>query len=225
MALTEAASKLPSRTKRLRTTSKAIGGAGKPTAEPTPALGRDQHVGDFRASRPGARHARARPPPKAIRVRPSSSAPRSTAWTRAALAMFLLDHLGDAEGCERGVELERAADMGVDGGAAERGIEHDRTAGKTVGIDAASNDIGIGDRGPDTTLPIAGRSGIGARAFSGPTVMRFNLVRHRPATPRQRRSRHISITGMRNRQAAAFHEAVAAIDLEAARVPWACRRR
>ena len=32
----------------------------------------------------------------------------------------LLDDLGDAEGRERGVELERAADMGVDGGAAER---------------------------------------------------------------------------------------------------------
>ena len=36
--LIEAASKAPSRTKRLRTTSKAIGARKKPTAEPTPAL-------------------------------------------------------------------------------------------------------------------------------------------------------------------------------------------
>ncbi len=52
----------------------------------------------------------------------------------------LFDDLGNAEGRQRGVELEQLADMGVQRGGPKLGIERDRAAGEAVGIDAAQHE-------------------------------------------------------------------------------------
>ncbi len=64
-----------------------MGARRKPTAEPTPALGgtMTRAMASFSASRAAWSGAA---PPKAIRLCSAMTLPRSTEWTRAALAMF-----------------------------------------------------------------------------------------------------------------------------------------
>ena len=86
-ALIACGSRSSSRVKRLRTTSKAIGASKKPTADPTPAS-RGMMTRPMPSLRATAIACSGAPPPKAIKVRSVTSSPFSTAWTRAALAMF-----------------------------------------------------------------------------------------------------------------------------------------
>ena len=127
----------------------------------------------------------------------------------------LLDHLADAEGRKRSVEVEWLADMGVDGGLAEGGLQGDGATGEPVGIDAAQHDIGVGDGGAGAAQGVASGSRVRARALGtdGDALHRIDA--------RQRAAAGTDLDHFDYRdahgQAAALHEAVAAVDLEAAR--------
>ena len=212
--LTAAASKLPSRTNRLRTTSKAIGARRKPTAEPTPALAgiSTSAMPSFSASRAACSGA---PPPKAISVRPSSSAPRSTACTRAALAMFssTISEMPKAASVVSSSTLSPTwASMAV---RLRPRVERDRAAGEAVGIDAAQHHVGVRHGRPRAAQPIARRAGVGAGAL-GPDRDALHGVDAGQRAAARADLDHLDHRDA-HRQAGALHEAVAAVDLEAAR--------
>jgi hypothetical protein len=104
-------------------------------------------------------------PPKAIMILSEMFLPFSTAWTRAALAMFSSTTSADAEGGRHRVERQPVADIAQDRLVGGAGVELDRAAGEIVGIELAEHEIGIGDRRPLAAAAIAGRAGLGPGAF------------------------------------------------------------
>ena len=138
-------------------------GRRKPTAEPTPALPESARR-RCRASRPVARHARARhrrrrsgcDPPARRRARP--------AWTPGGVRHVLFDDLGNAEGRQRDVEVERRADMALDGGSAQRRVEAIVPPANLSGSMRPSTTLASVTAG-GAAQPIAGWAGIGTGAF------------------------------------------------------------
>ena len=127
-------------------------------------------------------------PPKAIMVRSCSSLPRSTAWTRAAFAMFSSTISLTPKAASRRFEAERLADRLVDGDARLLGRELDRAAGEVAGIEPAQHDVGVGDGGLGAAAAVARGAGLGAGAL-GADIDAAERIDVRRSSRRRRRSR------------------------------------
>ena len=149
-------------------------------------------------------------------VRSCSSLPRSTAWTRAALAMFSSTISLTPNAASRRFEAERRADRLVDGDARLVGRELDRAAGEVAGIDAAQHDVGIGHGGLGAAAAVARRAGLGAGALRADIDARQRIDRGDRAAAGADLD-HLDHRDAQ-RQAAALEEAVLPRDLEGARM-------
>ena len=114
-------------------------------------------------------------PPNANSGNFSMSLPRSTAWMRAADAMFSLTELVDAPGGAHQVQAERPADARLDRRAPPRAVEPHRAAEEEVRIEVAEHQVGVGHGRLGAALAVAGRPGLGAGA------VRPDLERPRPS--------------------------------------------
>ena len=128
-------------------------------------------------------------PPKAIMVRSCSSLPRSTAWTRAALAMFSSTISLTPNAASRRFEPKRRADRRCRRRRPPcRATSLMRAAGEVAGIDAAQHDVGIGHGGLGAAAAVAGRAGLGAGALRADVDAR-SAIDARRSSRRRRRSR------------------------------------
>ena len=149
-------------------------------------------------------------------VRFCSSLPRSTACTRAALAMFsstisLTPNAASRRFRPSGVPTALST-------AAARLVERelDRAAGEVAGIDAAQHDVGIGHGGLRAAAAVARRAGLGAGAFRPDIDARQRIDRGDRAAAGADLD-HLDHRDAQ-RQAAALQEAVLPRHLEGARM-------
>ena len=163
-------------------------------------------------------------PPNAIMARPDSSLPRSTAWTRAALAMFSSTISLTPSARARRVEIERCADMRCRSPLRRRSASSlHAAAGEAVGADAAEHDIGVGDGRLGAAAAVAGGPGLRAGAFRADLDARERIdCRDRAAAGAD--LDHLDHRDA-DRQAAALQEAILPRHFEGARILRLADRR
>ena len=201
------------------------GARRKPTAEPTPALGGTMIRVDAELLGERARHAAVRCRRRRSGCARRCRSPRSTAWTRAALAMFSSTISADAAGRHHGGRAPRGRPTSASHGAPRcLGVEGDAAVGEGAGVDAAQHEVGVGHGRPRAAAAVAGRPRLGTRRCRGPTVMRPSASTRGDRAAAGADLHHLD-DGDAQGQAAALHEARCAVDLEAARGLAAVRPR
>ena len=95
----------------------------------------------------------------------------------------LVHHLADAEGGRERPHTQRRADVALDRLCGGLPVENDLAPGEFQRVDLAGDEIGVGDGGPRSAAPVAGRARFGSSALgAGPDAAHCIDPRDRPAT-------------------------------------------